>query len=115
MTMNPLDTSVLAELSQTTGAEFVAELVQTFLTDAPVMIADLKTAAATDDQDGFRRAAHSIKSNANIFGATALAEVARALELRGLAQGQESAADWQGEVDAAYTQAAAALEAYVNA
>ncbi|MGI9366980.1 MAG: Hpt domain-containing protein, partial [Rhizobiaceae bacterium] len=36
-----------------------------------------------EDEDGYRRAAHSIKSNAQTFGATALAAQARDIELSG--------------------------------
>ena len=45
------------------------------------MFNDLNAALDARDADGFRRAAHSIKSNAEIFGAHALAAPARALEL----------------------------------
>lgn len=41
----------------------------------------LHAALDTEDLDGFRRAAHSIKSNAEVFGAYTLAAPARALEL----------------------------------
>ena len=54
------------------GAEFAAELVATFLDEAPGMVAELKAAAAGGDADAFRRAAHSLKSNASVFGAAAL-------------------------------------------
>ena len=80
--MQPLiDPQVFAELKEATGDDFVAELVETFLDEAPRMIAELKTAILEEDSDRFRRAAHSIKSNASTFGAVALAEVARNLEL----------------------------------
>jgi HPt (histidine-containing phosphotransfer) domain-containing protein len=84
MTDGPLDPAVLAELAETTGADFVADLVTAFLDEAPAMLAELREAAAANDADGFRRAAHSIKSNANVFGATELAELARRMELGGL-------------------------------
>nr|WP_216859523.1 Hpt domain-containing protein [Sulfitobacter aestuariivivens] len=66
------------------GSDFAAELIETFLNDAPNMIADLKKAAAEGDADGYRRAAHSIKSNADTFGAVQLAAMARSMELGGL-------------------------------
>jgi HPt (histidine-containing phosphotransfer) domain-containing protein len=84
MTGAVLDPAALAELQATMGSDFAAELVETFLVEAPVLLADLRRAAATGDADGFRRAAHSIKSNAGLFGATALAEMARAMEIGGL-------------------------------
>ena len=84
MADTPIDRSVLAELEEATGADFLAELIQTFLEEAPGMFDDLTRAAAAGDTDGFRRAAHSIKSNANTFGATALGAGARALEMSGI-------------------------------
>lgn len=76
-----IDPEVFAELKEATGNEFVAELVETFLDEAPGMITELKTAILEEDRDCYRRAAHSIKSNASTFGASALAELARDLEL----------------------------------
>ena len=81
MTTKVIDQTVYDELKDAAGAEFVVELVATFLEEAPGMFADLRTALDAGDTDGFRRAAHSLKSNANVFGAHALAAPARALEL----------------------------------
>ena len=68
----------------TTGAEFVGELVDTFLEEAPGMLAELRSARADGNAERFRRAAHSLKSNGNTFGALSLAALARELELKGL-------------------------------
>jgi len=84
MTESPIDQSVFAELQDAMGSDFIAELVTTFLDEAPGILAELKTAAETGEQDNFRRAAHSLKSNANIFGAYELAELARQMEISGL-------------------------------
>jgi len=80
-----IDRATFAELQDSAGAEFVAELVDTFLEDAPALIAELRGARAAADADRFRRAAHSLKSNCNTFGACALGLMARELELKGLA------------------------------
>jgi HPt (histidine-containing phosphotransfer) domain-containing protein len=79
-----IDAAVFAELQQTAGADFVVELVDTFVDEAPQMLAELRTAWAEGAADRFRRAAHSLKSNAHTFGAMALGARARALELGGL-------------------------------
>ena len=84
MTSVTLDATAFAELQDTMGVDFAAELLETFLAEAPTMLADLRRAAAGGDAEGFRRAAHSIKSNASLFGATALAGMARGMELGGL-------------------------------
>lgn len=84
MTMPAIDASTFAQLCEETGAEFVNELIETFLDDAPRLIASLRSAAATGDAIAFRRAAHSLKSNSNTFGALQLAATARDLEGAGL-------------------------------
>jgi len=84
MTPDAIDLAVFRELQDTAGAEFVAELVDTFLEEAPGMLGELRSARAAADAERFRRAAHSLKSNGNTFGATALGRAARALELKGL-------------------------------
>jgi HPt (histidine-containing phosphotransfer) domain-containing protein len=79
-----IDAATFAELQDTAGAEFVGELVGTFLEEAPLMLAELRAAVAEASTDRFRRAAHSLKSNSNTFGALRLGEMARDLELGGL-------------------------------
>ena len=75
------------ELQANTGAEFVAELVDTFAEEAPQLLDEMRSALDDGAADRFRRAAHSLKSNSNTFGAQHLAEMARALELGGLPAG----------------------------
>jgi len=75
-----IDRSVLVTLSESVGDEFVGELIDTFIEEAPGMFLEMKQALSNGDADAFRRAAHSLKNNANTFGATELAEYAKALE-----------------------------------
>jgi HPt (histidine-containing phosphotransfer) domain-containing protein len=82
--MKLIDPPILNALQQSAGHEFVAELVGTFLEEAPLMLAELRAALAAADAPRFRRSAHSLKSNGLSFGALPLAEAARALELGGL-------------------------------
>ena len=84
MSTTTIDPGVFAELQEAAGADFVTELVATFLEEAPAMLAELRKAQAAGAADGFRRAAHSLKSNSNTFGATRLGQMARELELGGL-------------------------------
>ncbi len=93
-----LDPSVFAELSDTMGEDFARELVTTFLDETPQMLATLTDAAARGDGDGFRRAAHSLKSNAEVFGAGRLADLARGLELGGLPDGSSPLQELQQTV-----------------
>ena len=102
-----IDMATFAELQDAAGADFVAELIGTFIEEAPTMLAELRAAQAAQAADAFRRAAHSLKSNSNTFGATRLAEMARDLELGGLI----SSAAPLDALDAEYRRVAAALTA----
>ena len=88
-----IDPAAWSELEQTAGADFMAELVQTFLEEAPTMLASMREALAAGHADDFRRNAHSLKSNSLTFGALALAAQARALEQGGLPAAQGSVLD----------------------
>ena len=79
-----IDPAAFADLQEAAGADFVGELVETFAEEAPPLIAELRAALAERAAERFRRAAHSLKSNGQTFGATRLAERARTLELGGL-------------------------------
>ena len=78
-----IDSVTFDELKQMSGEGFINELIDTFLDDAPKMMRDLRTALNANDADSFRRAAHSMKSNAATFGASQLAELAKELESLG--------------------------------
>lgn len=75
-----IDQSTFNELKEMSGADFINELIDAFLDDAPTMIRDMQTALETNDVESFRRNAHSLKSNANTFGATELGVLAKELE-----------------------------------
>jgi histidine phosphotransfer protein HptB len=115
MNENPIDQAVYSELQATTGVEFVAELVDTFLAEAPGMVAELRSARADGNAERFRRAAHSIKSNANTFGAVSLASQARSLELKGLDAEPANDEAAIAALEAEHARAAAALKALRNA
>lgn len=105
-----IDKATFAELQDAAGADFVAELVDTFFQEAPAMLAELRAAYAAGSADAFRRAAHSLKSNSNTFGASRLAQLARELELGGLIA---DAAPLDA-LDQEYQRAAAALQDILN-
>jgi HPt (histidine-containing phosphotransfer) domain-containing protein len=81
--MPVIDQTTFDELKQMSGDEFINELIDTFLEDAPKMIDEIKSGLAANNADTFRRAAHSMKSNAATFGASQLAELAKELEMLG--------------------------------
>src|SRR5512133_624407 len=79
-----IDPATIEELRDAAGAQFVNELIATFLEEAPALLAQLRAAWDAGSAERFRRAAHSIKSNASTFGAGQLAAMARELELGGI-------------------------------
>ncbi len=76
-----IDPATFNELKQMSGADFINELIDAFLDDAPTMIQNMVSALDKKDVESFRRNAHSLKSNANTFGATELGILAKELEL----------------------------------
>jgi len=78
-----IDQVMFNELKQMSGADFINELIDAFLDDAPNMIQNMHIALDTKDVESFRRNAHSLKSNANTFGATELGMLAKELEMMG--------------------------------
>jgi len=81
--MPAIDKTTFEELKQMSGEEFINELIDTFLDDSPKLIDQIKSAHAVKDADTFRRAAHSMKSNAATFGAGQLFALAKELEILG--------------------------------
>ena len=109
MTQPTIDQTTFEELKATAGAEFVSELVDTFLSEAPTMLADLRSSLAAGNADSFRRAAHSLKSNSNTFGALALGAMAKNLELTGIAPAAAANGATLDALAAEYARVAAAL------
>jgi histidine phosphotransfer protein HptB len=79
-----LDHAALDTLMEMVGNDpsFLAEMIDTFLEDAPGLIADMQTAATSADVDSLRRAAHTLKSNSLTFGAVRLGDLSREIEER---------------------------------
>ena len=82
---NALDNAVLDELRESVGddPEFLAELIDDFIADAPAQLESLREAATCGDAIGARRAAHTLKGTSRTFGA---------IDLASLCQGAEAAA-----------------------
>jgi len=109
MAQPTIDRATFDELEASAGAEFVVELVDTFFVEAPVMLEDLRAALEAGDAERFRRAAHSLKSNSNTFGALALGAMARELELGGLASARAAGGTPLAALAQEYARVTAAL------
>lgn len=75
-----IDMNIFSELKETMGAEFINELIDAFVEDTPNLITQMHKTLISKDAETFRRAAHTVKSNALTFGASELASLARDLE-----------------------------------
>ncbi|MFL5667977.1 MAG: Hpt domain-containing protein [Chloroflexota bacterium] len=112
-----IDEAEFGRLLETVGGdrEFLAELIETYLVDAPPLLADIRGSAAASNFDVLRRAAHTLKGTSASFGLVRLVDSCRVLE----AAGAESSADGlDASVDAAssaYAEAETALRARLAA
>jgi len=113
--MPVIDQTTFEELKQMSGEDFINELIDTFLEDAPNMIAEMKSALEIGDVDTFRRAAHSMKSNAVTFGANDLSVLAKELEMLGKENKLNETGDRLKSLEEAYASARDELEGLKSA
>ncbi|MHB8644745.1 MAG: response regulator, partial [Thermomicrobiales bacterium] len=100
-----LDAATLADIRAMVGDEGEAgltSLVVCFLDDAPHLLNTMRDALGTNDAGALQTAAHTMKSTTALFGATALAGLCAALELRSAAGLMDGAAASVDEIHAAY-------------
>ena len=105
-----IDKATFDELKEMSGEEFINELIDTFLEDAPKMIAEMKSGLDSNSVDTFRRAAHSLKSNAATFGASQLAALAKELEMLGKENKLHETGDRLRALEEAYESACSELK-----
>jgi CheY-like chemotaxis protein/HPt (histidine-containing phosphotransfer) domain-containing protein len=77
-----LDAGALQNLRDLGGDDFLREVVEVFLSDAPALIASLRSSLEQHNGEELRRAAHTLKSNGSTLGAEAFAELCRTVELQ---------------------------------
>ncbi len=75
-----LEAAALQNLRDLGGVDFLIEVVDLFLADAPALMTSLRSSLERQDSDELRRAAHTLKSNGSTLGATAFAELCRTVE-----------------------------------
>jgi len=80
--MPVIDQATFEELKQMSGEDFINELIDAFLEDGPNMLNNMEIALDAKDVETFRRNAHSLKTNANTFGALELGLQAKELEYK---------------------------------
>ena len=75
-----LEASALQNLRDLGGVEFLTEVVDVFLADAPALMASLRSSLERGDTEELRRAAHTLKSNGSTLGAVAFAKLCHTVE-----------------------------------
>lgn len=116
-TPNQLDPKALDQLLETIGGDREAfrDLVQSFLDEGPELVKRLQRAAAANEADGLRRAAHTLKGSAVDFGAVALARLCREIEALGRAGEVAAAAAKVEETVLEYKRAEVGLQNILSA
>jgi HPt (histidine-containing phosphotransfer) domain-containing protein len=77
-----LDDGALQNLRDLGGEEFLVEVIDAFLADAPELLAALRRSLDDGASEELRRAAHTLKSNGATLGAEEFTELCRSLEQR---------------------------------
>ena len=115
MTDTVIDLDVYQALAEIVGEDFIGEMVDAFLDEGAQFLDDFNKSFADGDTDLFRRAAHSMKSNAATFGATKLSELSEELEEMAR-QGQlDGVAEKLDPISAAFSNAGQVLKELKNA
>jgi HPt (histidine-containing phosphotransfer) domain-containing protein len=110
-----LERAALEQLHAQAGdGAFVVELFDTFRRDGRALLETLRGALADADAAQLRRAAHTLKSNAALFGATGLAALCKELEGMAKAGTLVGAAELVARVDEEFARATEALQAAVQ-
>jgi PAS domain S-box-containing protein len=97
-----LDDAALESLRELGGDEFVAEVIDTFLADAPALLEALRLSLEREDADELRRVAHTLKSNGATLGAERFSEVCRELEQHAKESRLDGAGELVGRIEQEY-------------
>src|SRR5687767_14003573 len=108
MTNSVIDRAALQRLMRVVGDDpaELRDLIECFLEEGPILVAELHAALASSDLDALRRAAHTLKSTARDFGAQHLEELCARLERDGRAGRVPNAAGAAKEIAGAHAVAA---------
>ena len=81
--IDPQAIESLRAISPDDSGEFLYELIDIYLIDTPLRIAEIEQCLAAQNAGDLTRAAHSIKGSSSNFGATELAAIAGEIEHKG--------------------------------
>ena len=106
-----LDDSALARLDRIGGGEFIVEMIELFLENAPIRLANAREAYDAGEPATLYRAVHSLKSTAANLGARSLQRAAEAAEERAKAEDMDALPPLLDDLDRRYEEARTELEA----
>lgn len=108
-----LDRTALRTLHETVGGDdaFMAEIIETFLEEAPALVSEMQRAVATGDAPTLRRASHTLKSNCRTFGALQLGDLCQQIEELAASARLDDAAPLVDRAAVGYAPVEAALRA----
>ena len=81
---DPLDRNILTslrELQAENEADFLTELIDLFLEDSAILIAEMREAIAKEDAGAARQAAHTLKGSSGSLGAMKLSKLCLEAEM----------------------------------
>lgn len=113
--MNPaVDPQALVNLRELNPEDpaFLRELIDVFLTDIPVRLAELEKALAANDAVLLTRAAHTIKGSGGNFGTAGLCLLAQEMENQGKTADFAAASATLPALHAEFTRVNEALKEY---
>lgn len=111
--MPTIDPTVLQELKEMMGEEspeFLAEVIDSYLEDAPQLLQAIHTAITQEDAARLEQAAHTLKSSSATLGAMTLAELSKQLEAMGRAGIVEHGVETTSQLKAEYARVKVALQ-----
>jgi len=97
-----LDAAALGNLRDLGGDDFLGEVIDAFLGDAPELIATLRRSLEEQNTEELRRSAHTLKSNGATLGAEEFAELCRTLEQRAKAGELDGASELVDRIEREY-------------
>jgi HPt (histidine-containing phosphotransfer) domain-containing protein len=111
-----LDTSVLAALYDSVGRDdvFIADLVETYLSDGAVQLAAIDEAVRSSEAEALVRPAHTLKSSSRTLGANRLGELSRQIEMLGRSGSTTVAGELAAEARTEWPDVEAALRAWLS-
>jgi HPt (histidine-containing phosphotransfer) domain-containing protein len=111
-----LDTSVLAALTDSVGGDqaFVADLVETYLSDGMVQLSAIDEAIRSSEAEALVRPAHTLKSSSRTVGANRLGELSRQIEILGRSGSTSGAGELAAEARMEWADIEVALRAWLS-